>query len=142
MSPRQRRMPADPQVDEAYSEWHRASSLSRFVEDADRVKMVDVDAVEVRGDLNRIAAIIETTSEPIERKLSKCSVSKRIARALKVPFYIVRIVLADAVNECSSVGALDVAEFEVCHVTTGRRTTMEPDQYARFLADMEAPVVA
>jgi hypothetical protein len=142
MTPQQRLTMPDPSVDQAYSEWHRAPSLSRFVQDAERVKMIDIDAVEVRGESNRIAAIIETTREPIESKSKKCKVSRRLARAAGVPFYLVRIELSNQVNERSKIGAFDIRQFEVCHVASGKRQMMQPEQYAAFLAALEAPVFA
>lgn len=124
----------DPKRHLAYSEWHRAPSLGRFIHNAADMSMFDVDAVEIDKPTNTPVALIETTTGALGDKTHTWTAA--LGRMSSVPAYVVACRLADVSNPASTLGALDIASFEVLRLDDKRKRQMSPREYAEWLVDL------
>jgi hypothetical protein len=132
--PHERTFGFDPKRHLAYSEWHRESSLRRFIPNAREMSMMDLDAVEIDRRTNTPLALIETTTGSADGKPHAWTAA--LGALSGVPSYVVACALSADVNPASSLGALDITGFDVRRLDDRRREQMTPQEYAEWLADL------
>lgn len=80
-------------IDQAYSAWHRANSLRRFVGEGDarKTSMIDLDAIYFceYSEVGRIPLVLVESAVDVGQKAKTATVLKNLARMAGIPAYVV-----------------------------------------------------
>lgn len=115
----------------AYSNWHRAGSLARYlpVDQAQRLAMIDLDAavyVEYEA-AGRTPLILIETARDVGQRWKSATVVMELARRANVPAYALLYQLAETTNPADCRFA-DVSGFRI------RRLYPKPERHWRSLS--------